>query len=381
MNFALGKIPIRTEPFFWLLVFLISAINSDFNLPTGLMWAFVIIVSVVVHELGHALTGKAFGQRVSIELVGFGGLTKRYGPPLKLWKEFIVVASGPIAGFLLAGLSWMLLQFFKIQSASYLEIVLLISVSVNIFWTLVNLLPVQPLDGGHLLRIIFEGMMGLKGVKIASFISMLVAALITFAFLAYGAFLIGAFFLMFTFESYKSFKECLSLTDQDRNVELQHLLKVAERDYQRGHLDYALEKLNIVRNEAKAGVLYLTATQLKAEILDEKGAYKEAYELLLPLKSKLNAHYLQLLHQLAYRIGDWNQAIELGNLAYRNQPSYETALINALSYGIIGQARPAVGWLKRSLEDGLPNIKEVLAKVEFNAIRSDPQFQSIIEHS
>lgn len=372
-------IPIRIHPLFWLLVIAISAINSNFALVEGMLWALIIIVSVVVHEFGHALTAKAFGQRVSIELIGFGGLTKRHGPPLKLWKEFIIVACGPIAGLLLCGLFYLLLEGVGEGAPAIVKYTLAIGVYANLFWTAINLLPVQPLDGGHLVRIALEGLLGLRGIKTALFISMLVSIAISMYFLVSGLFFIGAFFLMFTFESYRSWQDSLVLTDQDRDLEIQQLLKNAEREYQRGELDSAAEKVELIFAKSQAGVLYLTAVQLKADILFDKGLFKEAYDLLLPYKSKLSTDSLQLLHQLAYRRGEWQEAIALGNTAYRHQPSYETALINALCYGILGQAQPAVGWLKCALKEGLPNIGDVLKKGEFNAIRSDPQFQSMLQ--
>jgi Zn-dependent protease len=369
-----GGVPLRIHPLFWFLVLFISAINSNFDLFYGSLWAVIIVISVVIHELGHAWTAKACGQRVSIELVGFGGLTRRHGPPLKLWQEFLIVFNGPLAGLLLACAAYELLHFMPNMAVLFRNL-LFIAMYVNFYWTAINLLPVQPLDGGHLLRILMEALFGLKGIKVALFISMVASALISLILLVVGMFLLGAFFLMFTFESYRAWRDSLELTDRDRNRDVQSLFKSAERDYHKGHLDYALDKLNVISREQNGGVLYLAAVQLKAEILDAKGRFKEAYELLLPLKSKLSGQALQLLQRLAYRIGNWNEAIALGDLAYRYQPSSETALISALCYGILGQATPAVGWLQCAAKEGLPHVRDVIGQMEFNAIRDDPLFQ------
>ena len=128
------------------------------------IWTLVIVVSVLVHEFGHALTAIAFGQKAHIDLVAFGGLTHRHGPHLKLSQEFLIVLNGPLAGFALAIACYFLAGMIG-ERSPVLYAIFEIGYIANIFWTVLNLLPIQPLDGGHLLRIVFEGMFGLRGVK------------------------------------------------------------------------------------------------------------------------------------------------------------------------------------------------------------------------
>ena len=51
-----------------------------------------------------------------------------------------------------------------------------VAVNVNLFWTILNLLPVFPLDGGHLMKIMLEKVFGIRGIKFAFFVSMLLAS-------------------------------------------------------------------------------------------------------------------------------------------------------------------------------------------------------------
>ena len=67
-----SKIPIKIYPFFWILAIGIGWLNSMTLMGTAI-WTVVIIISVVVHEYGHALTAMAFGQTAVIQLVGLGG--------------------------------------------------------------------------------------------------------------------------------------------------------------------------------------------------------------------------------------------------------------------------------------------------------------------
>lgn len=370
-----GNIPIHIYPFFWVLVGLIGWINT-FNITGTLLWAVIIFFSVLIHEYGHALTALWFGQKAHIELVGLGGVTQRRGPKLRFWQEFLIVLNGPIAGFLLCIAAYKLKIFLETKQVSPVWIYMLtVTYSVNLFWTVVNLFPIQPLDGGRLLSIVLESIFGLRGMKTALFLSVLISAAIGILFFAFQAFLAGALFLLLTFESYRSWQSSLSLTEHDQNFVLQHLLKDAEKDIAHGEQEKAINKLERVREITKSGVIYLTASQYLANLLAESGKYKEAFELLAPLSGKLNSDSLRLLHHLAYRSGEWEKAIAVGNRSYQSYPSYDTALLNAFSHALLGQVRPAIGWLQCAVREGLPNLKEVLNQTEFDKIKHDPIFK------
>lgn len=370
-----GKIPISIYPFFWLLAAGIGWINTS-NILATLLWMVVILISVLVHEFGHALTALYFGQAPEIELIGFGGVTQRKGGgKLKLWQEFILVMNGPLAGLALGLLSFGLWQILMASNSSSIATYMVqIAFYINVFWTVLNLMPVQPLDGGKLLSIVLEAIMGLRGIKIALFISLALSATLGLLFFALQEVLIGVVFLMLAFENYRSWKSSLAVTEQDQNLILQHLLKEAERDMHNGYKDEALNKLQRIREISKAGVIYLSATEYAAAILVEKGDFKSAYTLLIPISNMLNPTSLRLLHQLAYRHGDWEKAVSLGTRSYQSSPSYDTAVINALCLSILGQVRPAIGWLQCAIREGLPNLPEILEKREFDNIRTDPLF-------
>lgn len=382
IKFKIGDIPVHIYPFFWLLVAAISWINAS-TIPEFILWSTIIFSSILVHELGHALTAQSFGQRANIDLIGFGGLTKGRGVKLNLWQEFIVVLNGPLAGFSLAGLAWAVSHYLQaFHPFSYSPLIgyaITITFYINIFWTILNLLPVQPLDGSKLLSIFLEGLFGLRGVKIALFISFLLACALGLLFFIIHSFLMGAVFLMFAFESYRSWKSSLDMTDKDHDFILQHLLKEAQRDIKNGHKDEALEKLQRVRQLAKAGVIYVSATEYAASLLLEKGDEQEAYDQLWSIKSKLSPEGIRLLHQLAYNQGQWQAAIALGDKAFQYYPGYDIAVINAISHSILGQVRPAIGWLQCALQQGLPDLRSLLAKKEFDPIREDPIFRNFQE--
>lgn len=371
-----GKIPIRIHPFFWLIAGLIGWLTSQSALGTGL-WVLVITVSILLHEFGHALTARYFGQTAEINLVALGGETYRRGNPLKFWQEFLVVLDGPLMGFLLFAISFMLLKHMTEESSIILRYLLTVFSYVNFYWTLINLLPIQPLDGGRLLSIILEGAFGLTGLKVALFLSVLFSILVSVFFFTSGNLLVGSLFLLFTYESFQTWRNTLPLMPSDRDESLQDLLKDAEDDLRHGHHDEAWSRLTEIRRLTNEGRIYVKATQYIAVLLAAEQRFSEAYELLAPIQKQLDPEHLHLFHQLAYRNKDWKTAIELGNRIYRSYPGYDTALINAYCYSMLGEVEPAIGWLQCAIRDGLPNIRVVLHRPEFNQIRSDPRFLSL----
>lgn len=372
-----GQIAVRVDPLFFLLVIFLSVYNSNFDPVGSLIWGVVIFLSVFVHELGHAFTALFFGQTASIEFVGFGGVTRRHGPSISLLQEFILVLNGPLAGFCLALLAGGMLTFFGNDLPTILKYFLLITAYANIFWTVVNLLPIQPLDGGHLLRIALTSVFGLKGTKIALFLSFLFSLFITLVFFYWGFLLVGSLILLFAFEGFRAWKNSLKVTEKDEDDNNRLLLKSAEKDFRKGNIDFALQKFYTLREHTAKGVLYTTATERIAEILSAKGRDQEAFDLLAPLSSGLDDHMKKVFQGTAVRLKKWNEAIQIGNKLYQDRPSIETAITNAISHSMLGQVIPAVGWIKCAIRDGLQDSKSLLALPEFNPIRSDPLFQSL----
>lgn len=373
-----GRIPIQIFPFFWFLILVIGWINS-FSVTGTLVWAVIILFSVLIHEYGHALTALAFGQNANIQLVGMGGVTQREGPRLKLWQEFLVVLNGPLAGLLLYASAYLLRERLGIHehSKELWAYALNITIWANLFWTVINLLPIYPLDGGHLLRIILESLFGMRGVKGSLLISSILATLIGVFFFLVQAIIAGSLFLLLAYESYRAWKGSLVMTPKDQDDTLQDMFKQAEEDLQQGREGAAQEKLQQIRQSTGEGMLFISATEYLAGILYRHGQYKEAYEMLHPIEETLSSETLILLHQLAYRNKDYRAAVKLGDRSYQAYPNYETALINAVSYALLGEADPAIGWLQRTIEDGFPNPKAIFSKKEFDSIRNNALFREL----
>jgi len=234
-----GPIPISIYPTFWLFAALIGYLNTLSFIGT-LIWVAIIFVSVLFHEFGHALTALMFGQSPRIELVALGGLTHHNGQKLPFWKQFFIVLDGPIFGFLLVIIATVLLQLPSFSQGMAGSILSLTRI-VNLFWTIVNLLPVMPLDGGQLLRIILEKIFGLKGFKYAILTSVIIATVISLLFFLTQAYLIGALFFLLAFQSYDTFRRTRHLSENDRDDSLRQQLEKVEELMQTGKKEEAFQ--------------------------------------------------------------------------------------------------------------------------------------------
>lgn len=371
------SIPIIIHPIFWLTAAIIGWLNSWSFIGT-LIWMVVIFVSILVHELGHALTAKLFGQEAQIELVALGGLTYHDGKKVKRWQDFIIVLMGPTFGLILALIAYFIRSAVATSIPQLLLYTLTLFVVVNIFWTIVNLIPILPLDGGQLLRITLEGLFGHKGLKFTVLTGIVLG--VTFGALAFifGLFLAGAILLLLAFQGYASWKQVKNMTNEDQNQETQKMLEEAQAEMQLGHFDSAKEKLEKLRAKAKKGLLFDAATEQLAFLYDKEGQLQKVYELLKSIAKNLSISGKCLLHRAAYFNKDYELTLNIGSLCFQETQVYEVAYINALASACIKDVRSTIGWLECAIKHGLPNLKEAIAKPEFDPIRENESFKSFI---
>lgn len=371
------SIPIRIHPLFWALAALIGWM-STFDITLTVVWIAIIFVSVLVHEFGHALTAVYFGQSASINLMVFGGVTQRTGGKLKLWQDFIIVLNGPLFGLLLCLGAYSLYENIGTSYGQLTAYTLYVTSVVNLFWTFVNLLPVQPLDGGRLLRIILEGIFGFKGVKFSNLLSVILCALLSILFFTNFFIIGGAIFSILTFENYRAWKSMQVMTEQDQDVSLWQQLHAAEAAIKMGNYDHAWMILEKLKSDVSDGVLKNQASQMMSSILFAKEEYGRAYDLISPIIKKLTPDFMHLAQQIAYKSGHYDEAVDFGNQAYQEEPAYEIALTNAYCFAKKGDVTPVIGWLKRAQSDGAPNFLGILKEEVFDSVRYDPKFQQLL---
>lgn len=150
IQFKLFGYRTQLQPEFFLLALFYLYSGRGNPLWYNLVFVGVVFVSILVHELGHALAITNRGYKVNrIAVHGFGGdVTGNFGYA-KPKDQLMISISGPLAGLLL-GLPFLIVSMLGIFDQDYVvKNVIGIIVWVNIGWSLFNLLPMMPLDGGH----------------------------------------------------------------------------------------------------------------------------------------------------------------------------------------------------------------------------------------
>ena len=127
----------------------------DLGLNLGLPCAILLAISIVLHELGHSLTSRAFGCRIAeIRLSLLGGCASGEIPH-GAWKELLMAAAGPAVSFVLG--FGLLFAFGCVPIESdWLRQVLQYAIVMNIMLGAFNLLPGFPMDGGRIFRCVMR---------------------------------------------------------------------------------------------------------------------------------------------------------------------------------------------------------------------------------
>ena len=189
-----------------------------------------VLFSLLVHEMGHALAYRWFGQSAHVVLYHLGGLAipDAWGRGARRpWQRLIISAAGPLAQLALAaaivavlkvggyavpfpvpsvGAALGLYEGTDIGSRFWFALVYFL-LQVNIFWPLLNLVPVPPLDGGQIVR---EGLLSLgvaDAVRIAALVGVVAGAMVAWWGYTHNEPYLGIMFAMLTVSCFQSLSD------------------------------------------------------------------------------------------------------------------------------------------------------------------------------
>ena len=180
INFQTMGFPVRISPFFFVFSLILGyqlAVGSSNPGLVMLLWVAISFASILVHEIGHALAFKRYGIPSRIVLYHFGGLAipeSAFYQRLSPKQQIVISAAGPgiqlcvaalLIGLLVMGNYYiptddLLLRFVKPLSGSRdmpyaARYAVWITLFVNVYWAVLNLVPVWPLDGGKISQELF----------------------------------------------------------------------------------------------------------------------------------------------------------------------------------------------------------------------------------
>jgi len=171
LRFSLGDIPVRVH-FSFLLIGILAPSTRVIDI---IAWVVVVLVAVLLHELGHAVTAQRYGARpVTITLFALGGVTVYpVVATLTPGRRFVISAMGSVVGIVtggLVGLAWLAgvfddaSQVVRVAAFSYMWAAL--------GWGVLNWIPIRPLDGGAMLTSLLEMVIPSRALQIARGISL-----------------------------------------------------------------------------------------------------------------------------------------------------------------------------------------------------------------
>jgi Zn-dependent protease len=173
LRFRLGSISVVVHPAHFLFALALGlswASSRPPGVPQGavlVIWVALVFISVLFHELGHALAFRAFGYPSTVQLVFLGGVTTpATDRPLSWGKDVVSTLAGPAFGAFLGLLCMWLLPRATGPVGAY---ALSIGALTNLLWAAFNLLPIVPMDGGRVSRAILGRVFGRPGV-VASYV-------------------------------------------------------------------------------------------------------------------------------------------------------------------------------------------------------------------
>jgi stage IV sporulation protein FB len=202
LSFRLLGFQVVVEPWFWLVMLVLGADGPPQLLPHWILAAFL---SVLAHELGHAFMGRAYGLDSWIRLYGLGGLTTYQGGwmSMTLLRQALMSLAGPMAGFAFALLAYLLQRAIPFES-TFFRVIITYLIFVNIAWSILNLLPVVPLDGGNIMRQAVYWWRSSNDDTVPLRISLVVASLIAVVALVQNSWWTAGLFGFMAFENYQA---------------------------------------------------------------------------------------------------------------------------------------------------------------------------------
>lgn len=206
IHFSILGISVRVDPWFWITMALIGGgmrASSSQDFMVLAVFIFAGFLSVLVHELGHALTIRKFGLPTAITLQAFGGFASYPAGQLNRMQSFLVTFAGPAVQFALGILLIFVYQIIAIPEGSLFDPFMRALIGVSLIWSVLNCVPVYPLDGGQMLASIL-GPQRQKYVHITGAAAAVILGI--FGYLYLGTLLFPIFMGLFGWQNWKAYQ-------------------------------------------------------------------------------------------------------------------------------------------------------------------------------
>lgn len=318
LHFRLGPFPVGIDPIFFVLVAVLGLRhNSTISI---VVFVAVALVSVLWHEIGHAMAFRAFGYDSSILLHGMGGLTMpdtdRALPP---GRDLMVSMAGPLAGILVGGAVLTVAPpdgaLFGSSDGTAMESLLGDLVWVNLGWGLFNLVPILPLDGGRVMKSLLNLSTDGRGERTARFVSIGVGGALAMLAIMNGI-IIAAILLAWLV--YANVQDLQQMIKAPRERDLDTWLEEGRGNLAEGALLAASNRAREVLNWSRVPATRAAAAEVLAWALLLEGKTEQGAEILASIEPDPDQPVLQA--SVVTATGGSEMALELLRHAFEERP-------------------------------------------------------------
>lgn len=177
--------------------------SSSQDLMLVAVFVFAGFLSILVHELGHALMIRKYGLPTAITLQAFGGFASYPAGQLNRIQSFLVTFAGPAVQFALGVLLIFVYQVITIPEGSLFDPFMRSLIGVSLLWSILNCVPVYPLDGGQMLASIL-GPQRQKHVHLTGVVAAALLGILGYLYLR--TFLFPIFMGLFGWQNWKAYQ-------------------------------------------------------------------------------------------------------------------------------------------------------------------------------
>ena len=228
IRFSLFGVPVSIHPTLWLTLAILGRAffaTSALELMLSLLFIVSAFVVLLAHEMGHALVGRRLGGGFPcVYLAWLGGDCTNETARLTRMQGVVMTAAGPLSSLLVGVLAYGLLCLYvgdftmgsliavysalgvmpavELPGCSPLVVALFFFlIEVSCWWTLLNLLPIFPLDGGQIMQGLMKSRSQMHAISLAA------AVVLALAFGSLGLWLLALFMILLAVLNHKLYRE------------------------------------------------------------------------------------------------------------------------------------------------------------------------------
>ncbi len=228
IRFTLFGVQVSIHPTLWLTLAILGRaymVSNMVELMSALLFIIAAFVVLLMHEMGHALVGRRLGGgEPSVYLAWLGGDCTNETARLTRLQGVVMTIAGPLASLAVGLVTYLILCLYvgdfglgSVLSVGFAfgvmpaEVLMAYPplamffffylIEVSFWWTILNMLPIFPLDGGQIMQGLMKSRVQMHAI------SLTVAIVLSLAFAVLGLWLLSIFMILLAVLNHKFYQE------------------------------------------------------------------------------------------------------------------------------------------------------------------------------